>query len=78
LSKNVRQAGDGGFRSLTMYLATVDAATSMPSLASSLRMRGAPHVTFDLDIFRHPSQRRASMIHSALFVGLQKVGTPAA
>ena len=24
----------------------------MPSLASSFRIRGAPHVTFDLDIFR--------------------------
>ena len=52
LSKNARQDGDVGFRSLTMYLAKVDTATSMPSLPSSLRMRGAPHVTFALDILR--------------------------
>ena len=32
--------------------ATVDTGTSMPSVGSSLRMRGAPQVTFDLDILR--------------------------
>ena len=52
LSKNARQDGDDGLRCFTMYLATVDTATSMPSFASSLRMRGAPQVTFALDILR--------------------------
>jgi len=35
-----------------MYFATVETATSMPSFASSLRMRGAPQVTFACAILR--------------------------
>ncbi len=35
-----------GLRRRGMYFATLDTATSMPSLASSLRIRGAPQVTF--------------------------------
>jgi hypothetical protein len=60
LSKNARQDGDDGFLCFTMYLATVDTATSMPSFASSLRMRGAPQVTFAVDIFRiRPTSSRS-------------------
>ncbi len=51
-SRNARQVGDGGFRRRGMYFATVEMATSMPSFASSLRMRGAPQVTFACDILR--------------------------
>ncbi len=52
LSRNARHVGEGGLRRRSMYFATVDTATSMPSLASSLRMRGAPQVTFARDILR--------------------------
>src|SRR6266540_2922383 len=52
LSRNARHVGEGGLRRRSMYFATVDTATSMPSLASSLRMRGAPQVTFACDILR--------------------------
>src|SRR5664280_2111288 len=52
LSKKVRQVGDGGFLCRTMYLATVDRDTSMPILASSFRIRGAPQVGLEVDILR--------------------------
>ena len=45
-SRNARHVGEAGFRLRGMYFATVVTASSMPSFASSLRMRGAPHVTF--------------------------------
>jgi hypothetical protein len=51
-SRNARQVGEGGFRCRCMYFATVEMATSMPSFASSFRMRGAPQVTFARDILR--------------------------
>src|SRR6266508_247616 len=35
-----------------MYFATVETATSMPTIASSLPMRGTPQVTFACDILR--------------------------
>src|SRR5262249_18490820 len=38
----------GDPRRLTMYLATLDCATSNPSLSSSPRMRGAPHSGFSM------------------------------
>src|SRR6185437_8230576 len=38
----------GGLRRLTMYLATLDCATSNPSLSSSPWMRGAPQSGFSL------------------------------
>ena len=44
LRKKVRHPWPGGPRRLTMYLATLDCATSNPSLSSSPRMRGAPMV----------------------------------
>ena len=44
-----------------MYFATVETATSMPSIASSLRMRGAPQVTFASAILRiRPTTSRSS------------------
>src|ERR1700726_4079323 len=42
LCKKVRHPWLGGPRRLTMYLATLDCATSNPSLSSSPWMRGAP------------------------------------
>src|SRR5574337_721491 len=51
-SRKAFQVGDGGLRCRGMYFATVEMATSMPSFASSLRMRGAPQVTFACDILR--------------------------
>ena len=42
LHRKVRHPWLGGPRRLTMYLATLDCATSNPSLSSSPWMRGAP------------------------------------
>src|ERR1700732_3893828 len=42
LHKKVRHPWLGGDRRLTMYLATLDCATSNPSLSSSPWIRGAP------------------------------------
>src|ERR1700694_4229667 len=42
LRKKVRHPWLGGPRRLTMYLATLDCATSNPSLSSSPWIRGAP------------------------------------
>lgn len=39
-------------RRRAMYFATVETAMWIPSFASSLRMRGAPQVTFAFDILR--------------------------
>jgi hypothetical protein len=46
LRKKVRHPWLGGARRLTMYLATLDCATSNPSLSSSPWMRGAPQSGF--------------------------------
>ncbi len=56
LRKKVRHPWLGGDRRLTMYLATLDCATSNPSLSSSPWMRGAPPKRiFDA----HPPDQRA-------------------
>ena len=46
LCKKVRHPWLGGPRRLTMYLATLDCATSNPSLSSSPWIRGAPQSGF--------------------------------
>jgi hypothetical protein len=46
LRKKDRHPWLGGARRLTMYLATLDCATSNPSLSSSPWMRGAPQSGF--------------------------------
>lgn len=40
--RNARLVADGGVRRRTMYLATVDMGRSMPILANSPTIRGAP------------------------------------
>src|SRR3979411_1384806 len=58
LRKKVRHPWLGGARRLTMYLATLDCATSNPSLSSSPWMRGAPPKRiFDA----HPPAQRAQL-----------------
>jgi hypothetical protein len=52
LRKKVRHPWLGGRRRLTMYLATLDCATSSPSLSSSPWMRGAPQSGFSMLIRR--------------------------
>src|SRR5260370_751272 len=52
LRKKVRHPWLGGPRRLTMYLATLDCATSNPSLSSSPWMRGAPQSGFSTLIRR--------------------------
>ncbi len=52
LRKKVRHPWLGGLRRLTMYLATLDCATSNPSLSSSPWMRGAPQSGFSTLIRR--------------------------
>jgi hypothetical protein len=52
LRKKVRHPWLGGLRRLTMYLATLDCATSNPSLSSSPWMRGAPQSGFSMLIRR--------------------------
>src|SRR5580692_3779324 len=56
LRKKVRHPWLGGPRRLTMYLATLDCATSNPSLSSSPWIRGAPQ-KWVLDA--HPPNQRA-------------------
>src|SRR6266403_5684388 len=52
LRRKVRHPWRGGPRRLTMYLATLDCATSNPSLSSSPWMRGAPQSGFSTLIRR--------------------------
>jgi DNA-binding transcriptional LysR family regulator len=52
LCKKVRHPWLGDARRLTMYLATLDCATSNPSLSSSPWMRGAPQSGFSTLIRR--------------------------
>jgi hypothetical protein len=52
LRKKVRHPWLGGSRLFTMYLATLDCATSNPSLSSSPWMRGAPQSGFSMLIRR--------------------------
>ena len=49
------------------YLATVDRETLMPILAGSLRIRGAPQVGLDVDIFR--IKARTSRSNSGVRLG---------
>src|SRR6185369_5543139 len=58
--RNARHVGDGGFLVLTMYLSTVDLATSIPSLASSPTMRGEPQRRLVVDISRIRSRTASS------------------
>jgi hypothetical protein len=51
----------GGPHRLTMYLATLDCATSNPSLSSSPWMRGAPHSGLST-LIRRISARRSALI----------------
>jgi hypothetical protein len=55
--RKVRHPWLCGPRRLTMYLATLDCATSNPSLSSSPWMRGAPKRIFDT----HPPDQRAQV-----------------
>src|SRR6516162_8514977 len=57
LRKKVRHSWLGGPRRLTMYLATLDCATSNPSLSSSPWMRGAPQSGFSLLIYQDAQLR---------------------
>ena len=52
LRRKVRHPWLGGPRRLTMYLATLDCATSNPSLSSSPWIRGAPQSGFSTLIRR--------------------------
>src|SRR5450755_4010922 len=58
LCKKVRHRWLGGPRRLTMYLATLDCATSNPSLRSSPWMRGAPQSGFSMLIRRISARLR--------------------
>src|SRR4030088_2772442 len=58
LRKKVRHPWLGGPRRLTMYLATLDCATSNPSLSSSPWMRGAPQSGF---FDAHPPDQYAQL-----------------
>src|ERR1022692_4319376 len=58
LRKKVRHPWLGDPRRLTMYLATLDCATSNPSLSSSPWMRGAPQSGF---LHAHPPDQYAQL-----------------
>src|SRR5258708_2269878 len=59
--RKVRHPWLGGPRRLTMYLATLDWATSNPSLSSSPWMRGAPQREFSTLICRISARRSVSI-----------------
>src|SRR6266702_8896062 len=61
LRRKVRHPWDGGPHRLTMYFATLDWATSKPSLSSSPWMRGAPHNGFSALIRRINARRSAAI-----------------
>ncbi len=61
LRKKVRHPWLGGARRLTMYLATLDCATSIPSLSSSPWMRGAPQSGFSTLIRRISTRSSVSI-----------------
>jgi hypothetical protein len=50
--RKTRQVEEGGFRWRTMYVSTVDLATSMPIFLSSPTIQGAPQSGFPVDICR--------------------------
>src|ERR1039457_7222221 len=61
LRRKVRHPWLGGPRRLTMYLATLDCATSNPSLSSSPWIRGAPQSGFSMLICRISARRSVSI-----------------
>ena len=61
LARNARHAGDGGLERRTLYFSTVALATSMPSLRSSLVMRGDPQDGLARDILRMRSRTSLAM-----------------
>src|SRR6266446_225129 len=61
LRKKVRHPWLGGPRRLTMYLATLDCATSNPSLSSSPWIRGAPQSGFSTLIRRTNTRSSVSI-----------------
>src|SRR5205823_11831315 len=61
LRRKVHQPWDGSPHRLTMYFATLDRATSKPSLSSSPWMRGAPHSGLSTLIRRISARRSASI-----------------
>ena len=61
LRRKVRHPWFGGPRRLTMYWATLDCATSNPSLSSSPWMRGAPQSGFSMLIRRINTRRFVSI-----------------
>src|SRR5260370_6983953 len=61
LCKKVRHPWLGGPPRLTMYLATLDCATSNPSLSNSPWIRGAPQSGFSMLIRRIKAQLRADL-----------------
>ena len=66
--RNVLQDCEGGLRSRTMYLETVDWATSNPSISNSPWIRGAPQSGFSLLIRRMRSRSsRSTFGRPALF-----------
>src|ERR1700731_429054 len=75
LRKKVRHPWLGGPRRLTMYLATLDCATSNPSLSSSPWMRGAPQSGFSTLIRRINTQLRVDLRSLSLWA---RPPTPAA
>src|SRR5207248_241960 len=60
LCRKVRHPWEGGQDRLTMYFATLDSATSKPSLSSSPWIRGAPHSGLSALIRRISARRSAS------------------
>jgi hypothetical protein len=65
LRANVFQPWEGGPCLVVMYLATVDWATSIPSISSSPWIRGAPHSEFSLLIRRMRSRISRSILGAA-------------
>src|SRR6266516_4223561 len=61
LRRKVSHPWEGGQDRLTMYFATLDSATSKPSLSSSPWMRGAPHSGLSTLIRRINARRSASI-----------------
>jgi hypothetical protein len=70
-SRNARHVGECGWRRAGMSFSTVDFATVMPSLRSSTRIRGDPHVGFASHIRRIRSRTSSSTrVRPGLFLPL--------
>src|SRR5258706_15304205 len=69
LHRKVRHSWLGGPRRLTMYLATLDWATSNPSLRSSPWIRGAPQSGFSMLIRRISAASHHGRYRSAICQG---------